>query len=327
MNYIQYFLLLAATPAWSVAMPDLPPSSAASAICIPLLPRSAADQVTLIENAGAYCIERDFRQPVLYGAGHHGPRYDHALVRVGGGEVTIDLKRHTLHTDARSHGLLSSARFNVGAARDEKREFGTSTRNVTVRNGTIDLRGIGTGVRFFRWWNLIMLNEKTPSEATPYEKTRYVLDNLTIKTDNVGIQLEGDGNIVRNCIIESDGDAAIIMAGPNAKILNNTIVLGNPLIPTWTRSSELGSWLGMAIKAPAARKQTRAAIVLQDGSGSVIRGNRIEVNGKSATRHSIYLNNGSRDVLVEGNTFVNGVDPVVQLNGSSVRVARNVSVQ
>lgn len=61
-------------------------------------------------------------------------------------DVTTDLQQHTLHTDAFSHGLLLAAGSNVGVARDLKREVGKSSRNVTVRNGVIDLRGIGTGV-------------------------------------------------------------------------------------------------------------------------------------------------------------------------------------
>lgn len=318
MNHVLCALWLASLPAWCAA--------ADAASCIPLLPRSEANQDAVIDRAGAYCVDRDFRQPALYGAGHSGPRYDHALVAVGGGDVTIDLRRHTLHTDARSHGVLSAARVNMGGARDQKREFGASTRNITVRNGVIDLRGTGTGVRLVRWWDLIALDERMPQEAAPYEKTRYVLENLTIKTDNVGIQLEGDGNIVRNCLIESDGDAAIIMAGPNSQIIGNTIVLGNPSIPTWVKSSEAGDLPGMLYKTPAARKQTRAAIVLQDGSGSVLRGNRIEVKGKSATRHSIFLNNGSKDVLIEGNSFVDGVDATMVLGDSSSRANGNRAV-
>jgi hypothetical protein len=301
------------------------PVAEEAAACKPLLPRSAADQDAVINSAGAYCVASDFRQPTLSGAGHNGPRYGHALIKVGGGDVTIDLQQHTLHTDARSHGLLLAARANVGVARDLKRDFGASSRIVTVRNGVIDLRGIGTGVRFVRWWDLIKLDETVPPEARPYEHTRYVLENLTIKTDNVGIQLEGDGNIVRDCVIESDGDAAIIMAGPNSQIVNNTVILGDPLVPTWTKAAEQSNQLAMLYKTPRARQQTRAAIVLQDGSGSVVRGNRIEVKGKSSTRHSILLNNGSRDVLIEGNTFIDGIDAPLALAGSSSRLKGNLA--
>ena len=318
MNYVLWLLLLLCAPICGAAAPASPISA-----CTMLYPRSAADQDASIDSAGPYCLGSDFNQSALYGAGHSGPRRDHALVSIEGGDVTIDLRQHTLHTDARSHGLRIFAKGNAGVTRDLKREFGTSSRNVTVRNGVIDLRGIGTGVVFIREWNLIMLDEKIPPEAAPYEKTRYVLENLTIKTDNVGIQLEGDGNIVRNCVIESDGDAAIIMAGPNSQVLNNTIVLGEPWIPTWTKSSEAWDPFTMLYKTPAARRQTRAAIVLQDGGGSIVRGNRIEVKGKSATRHSIYLNNGSKDVLIEGNTFVDGVDAPLLGNGSSGRLVGN----
>jgi len=303
--------------AWSGMSHGASPSPA----CTLLSPRSAIYQDALIEAPGAYCLASDLRQQAMSGAGHSGPGYDHALVTLKGGDVVIDLQGHTLRADARSHGVLAQALANLGTAERQHREYGSQTRSVTVRNGVIDLRGIGSGIRFIRWWELIQLEETVPPAAAPYEQTRFVIENLTIKTDNVGIQLEGEGNIVRHCVIESGGNAAIMLAGPHSLIEDNTIILGDRLVPTWLAASADTS--GVLLKAAAERRRTRAAIVLQDGSGSVIRGNRIEVRGKSATRHSIYLNNGSRDVLVEDNNFVDGVDPVVQLNGSNARLARN----
>ncbi|MBV7536061.1 right-handed parallel beta-helix repeat-containing protein [Duganella sp. sic0402] len=308
---------LSALPAAWAAQPAIPQ-------CMPLSPRSAATQDALIEQPGRYCVSKDFSQAMLAGGGHAGPRYGHALIVIEGGDVIIDLQQHTLHTAARSHGILIAARANRGKAERAGVEYGLRTRNVIVRNGVIDLRGSGSGVRFVDAWlteNLLAI-----PQGERYQKTRYVLENLTIKTDNVGIRLEGDGNIVRHCVIESDGDAAIAMAGPNSEIVNNTIVLGDPLVPSWIAASEAGDPVSILMKLPAARKQTRAAIILQQGSGAVIRGNRIDVKGKSATRHSIYVAHNSRGVLIEDNTFVGEIDaPVAGAASSTIMRANHVA--
>jgi hypothetical protein len=127
--------------------------------CLPLAPRSSADQDAMVARPGRYCAVQDFRQLQLSGGGHSGPRYGHALIAVNGGDVTIDLQQHTLHTAARSHGVYLAAAANRGQAERGGVEHGASSRNVTVRNG----------------------------------------------------------------VIESDGDAAVGMAGPNSQILNNTM--------------------------------------------------------------------------------------------------------
>jgi nitrous oxidase accessory protein NosD len=72
------------------------------------------------------------------------------------------------------------------------------------------------------------------------------------------------------------------------------------------------------------QKMTRAAIVLHQASGTVIAGNRIEVEGKSATRHHIYLTDASKDVRIEGNTIVGFDDPVTLLKGSTAGMKDNV---
>jgi hypothetical protein len=313
-------LLLIAMAAYADAGRPLA-TQPAGGVCQPLTPRNSADQVAVVARPGQYCVAQDFRQPLLAGGGHSGPRYGHALIVVEGGDVTIDLQQHTLHTAARSHGVYLAAAANRGQAERAGVGYGTTSHNVTVRNGVIDLRGTGTGVRLIDLWRSEDILSAPPVAA--YRKTRYVLENLTIKTDNVGIRLEGDGNIVRNCVIESDGDAAIVMAGPHSQIINNTIVLGNPLVPTWIKASEAGDALGLLTKTPAARAQTRAAIVLQNGADSVVQGNRIEVKGKSATRHSIYLSHGSKDVLIEKNILIDGVDAAVTVAGSNGRALDN----
>lgn len=293
--------------------------------CKQLFPRSEVYQDAAVMESGSYCLGADFLQKEMSGGGHSGPGSDHGLIRVRGGDVVIDLQKHTVHTDASSSGVTAYVQLNKKWAVDDKRSFGLQTTNITIKNGTIDLRGIGTGVRLINRWDMTFLNRPPPANLTGYEKTRFVLENLTIKTDNVGIQLEGDGNIIRNCTIESGGDAAIMMAGPNGLITNNTIVLTNPLIPTWHASSESGDLGRLLLKLSEARKQTRAAIVLHHASDTVISGNRIEVKGKSETRHSIYINNESKNVAIEKNIFIGGIDPVVLLDGSSMKMGANMN--
>ena len=293
--------------------------------CIQLLPRSEVYQDAWIELPGTYCLGVHFMQKGMSGGGHSGPGYGHALIEINGGGVVIDLQRNTLHTDAWSTGILATSGSNRRKAEDKKRAFGLSTTNITIKNGVIDLRGTGTGILLINRWDMTFLDTPPPAELEGYEKTRFVLENLTIKTDNVGVQLEGDGNIIRNCIIESGGDAAIMMAGPNSRITNNTIVLTNPFIPTWLASSESGDIVRLLLKLPAARNQTRAAIVLHQASGSVISENKIEVREKTKTRHSIYIRNQSKNVIIENNVFVENSNDVVLLDGSTAKLKMNTS--
>lgn len=68
----------------------------------------------------------------------------------------------------------------------------------------------------------------------------------------------------------------------------------------------------------------RAAIALHQATGTLISGNRIEVKGKSATRHNIYVANGSKDVRIEGNTFVGSDNTVTLVDGSTAELKNNV---
>ena len=172
------------------------------------------------------------------------------------------------------------------------------------------------------------INDPVPAELNGYEKSKFVLENLLIKTDNVGVILEGDGNIIRNCIIESGGNAAIMMAGPNGQIINNTIVLTNPFIPASMAGMQTNFTSSRYISEFLERKKVlRAAIALHQATGTVIKGNRIEVKGKSATRHNIYLTHDSKGVRIERNTIVGADDPVTLLEGSTAELKNHVFEQ
>jgi len=204
---------------------------------------------------------------------------------------------------------------------DPNFSFAQRTTRITIKNGVIDLRGVGIGAEFINHGSMLFI--ETPVLGGNYEKTEFILENLRIITDNTGVVLEGDGNIVRNCIIESGGVAAIMMAGPNGQILNNTIILTNPFIPGDMRAkgfSELRNFSELIRE----RKRPKSAIALHQATGTIISGNRIEVKGKSPTRHNIYLTDASENVLVEGNTFVGSDEPVTQVKDSTAILKNNV---
>ena len=276
-----------------------------------------------MREAGRYCIAVDFWQRRFCGAGHCAPAAYRHLLHIGGGDVTIDLRNHTLHSDGHSSGIIAYTQSNKGSVEpdDPNFSFAQRTTRITIKNGVIDLRGVGIGAEFINHGSMLFI--ETPVLGGNYEKTEFILENLRIITDNTGVVLEGDGNIVRNCIIESGGVAAIMMAGPNGQILNNTIILTNPFIPGDMRAkgfSELRNFSELIRE----RKRPKSAIALHQATGTIISGNRIEVKGKSPTRHNIYLTDASENVLVEGNTFVGSNEPVTQVKDSTAILKNNV---
>ncbi|PHV04081.1 hypothetical protein CSQ96_27600 [Janthinobacterium sp. BJB412] len=284
--------------------------------CIGIRPEFGPYQEAEIETSGLYCAEVDFWQRRLSdGAGHHGPAPYRHLLEVAASDVILDLARHTLHSDGDSSGIV---------AWRERKEGRPMPQNITIRNGVIDIRGLGTAVSFIDRWPMNEIDKPAPEDFPGFKKTTIILENLLIKTDNVGIMLEGDGNIIRNCIIESDGDSAIMMAGRNGQIFNNRIILTEPFRPTWLSRE---SYLDQLTKLHEFRKIPRAAIALHRATGTVIRGNRIEVKGKSETRHNIYLTDTSIGVQIEGNTFIGTDAPVTLMNGSTANLKNNTYEQ
>jgi len=294
--------------------------------CVQLRPELGPYQEASILKAGTYCLAVDFWQSRLSdGAGHSGPAPHRHLIGIKGGDVNIDMANHILHSDGHSSGIYTAARSNRGSAEYMKSNYGRETRNITIKNGVIDLRGLGTGVALINHWDMHRIDAEIPENIPDYEKSNFVLENLLIKTDNIGIILEGEGNTIRNCIIESGGSAAITMAGPGGKIINNTIILKNPLRAGSMTGINFGNLESRNIVEFIQEKQApKAAIALHQANGTVISGNRIEVMGSSASRHSIYLTDSSKDVKIEGNTIMGKSDTITLTKGSTTILKNNV---
>jgi len=297
-------------------------SVAAVQPCIVLKPEIGPYQESVIWQSGIYCIGVDFWQESLSnGAGHSGPAEYRQLVAVRASDVAINLVNHILHSDGHSSGI------DIGV--DENKQIKGMPRvtiigsNVIIKNGVIDLRGLGVAVNNHNNWRMLKIDERAPENFNGYKKSRVIIENILIKTDNIGVVLEGDGNIIRNCIIQSGGTAAITMAGPNGQIRNNSIVLTAPFIPGSMQGTHFDQTRQFT-ELFEARREPKAAIALHQATGTIISGNRIEVRGKSPTRHNIYLADASTDVRIEGNTFVGAEDPVTLLKGSTAILKNNV---
>jgi hypothetical protein len=281
--------------------------------CIALRPSSNLHQDAVVSQSGLHCVVTDFWQKRLHGAGHSWPGIFHQIIAVGTSDTIIDLNSHILHSDGHSTG--------IGVSSDEKKW--DKTKTITVRNGVIDLRGMGTGVESHHKWDMFTIDEPPPTKMLAYNEPHLILENLLIRTDNIGIALTGDGNIIRNCVIESGGNGAIMIAGPNGQILNNTIILTAPLIPGNQKGQNFTQFRHY-FELIEERRRSKAAIVLHQATGTLIIGNRIEVKDKSATRHNIYLTDGSKDIRIEGNTFIGSGDTVTLARGSSAVIKNNV---
>ncbi|MBJ7309051.1 right-handed parallel beta-helix repeat-containing protein [Rugamonas sp. CCM 8940] len=292
--------------------------------CIYLNPTDTNQTEATINQVGVHCLQEDFLQRRFFGAGHEFPSPHHVLITILGGDVTVDLMNHTIRSDGHSTGIAAYMQSNMGYAERSNSAFGKETNNITIKNGVIDLRGLGTGIKLFNYWPMYSIDDEIPKNLPSYKKTNFILENLYIKTGNIGVALEGDGNIIRNCIIESGGNAAVILAGPNSKITNNTIILHNPFIPG-SMAETFGVFGSLNLfEVQKRRAEIKSAIILHQATGTIIKGNRIEVEGKSQTRHSIYITNNSKGVLVEGNTFINTGEPTILANGSTVILKNNI---
>lgn len=292
--------------------------------CISLLPDPGPYKEAEIKRSGKYCVNDDFWQERLSDlAGHSGPGSHRHLIDVATSNVEIDILNHTLHSDGHSSGIVLGQDYQNATDTDSATVRNLPmAKNVTIKNGVLDFRGLGNGVVQFNQWRMYSIDESVPKDFQKYEITNVTLENLLIKTDNVGIILEGEGNTIRNCIIESGGIAAITMAGPNSKIINNRIVLTDPFIPGEMRGTKLRQFRDFSALLES-RREAKAAIALHQATGSIISGNQIEVKGKSLSRHSIYLADASADVRIEENTFVGAENPVTLAGNSTAIIINN----
>lgn len=243
------------------------------------------------------------------------------LISIYCGSVEIDLRGHMVGSDFQMTGASLLVALNVRFAKNIPENFTSASldnRFVTLKNGTIDMaRGemTNSAVAFYNRWDDD--NRRTVArpvdghravlEKIDYERNEYCFEKLKLLANDTAIIVEGSHTVIRDCIIESADAASIFIAGNNVTIENCEIRLRRF---RFERTN-----------------QPRAAIVLRDGSNGVIRNNRIRIDDDERTRdqtHGILVGDGARDVLVEGNTFINaGDEPVKLMDGAQALVRDN----
>lgn len=240
------------------------------------------------------------------------------MVLIHCGSVELDLGGHVLGAEAVVSGVALISSMNRYFAESHPERFGKASldnRFVLLRHGTIDMaRGelTGIGINFAsRWYEQNLLTEGRPTvrgsaAAIDYERSEYRFENLRVLANDVAMVAEGTHTVIRNCVIESSDKAAIFIAGDHVTIEDCEIRLRKP----WREN----------------RHEPRAAIVLRDGAGAIIRNNRIRIDedDSGSEPHCILVRDGARDVLVEGNTFINVKgDPVTLTEGAQATVREN----
>jgi Right handed beta helix region len=269
----------------------------------------------VITRSGSYCLSNDLHvrgEHVWWnweGKSHFSDG-NYVLV-VAADEVTVDLQGKTISSDAADvlAGVLGSSdqqpgRENPATLRFARIRWDAAPKKITLKNGTIDvrkpsrnyLRGIGvlfaTGAEWFAhefsssnvnidikrflffeedFFLPSDLKERyrsnqrrgrfsyLPADRKSYPNRQITLENLTIRSPDYGVVVMGAGTVIRDCTIETDSSVGIWSFGAGAVIENNKI--------TVRRDERL------------AREflPTDAAIVLQDGHDSVVRGNVVNV--------------------------------------------------
>jgi hypothetical protein len=297
----------------------------------PRYPNHPEDKEFLIRRPGKYVLTEDIIQRQLWGAGHTGP-YG-TMLSIYCGSVELDLQGHVFGADFGMGGISVSATRNRDFAKSFPERYGPASldsRFVTLRNGTVDLahgKDTGRGIEFSSNWDdpakqaasrpirrikeMGVVRDIELRDIT-YERNDYLFENLKVLTNALALAVEGSHTVIRNCVIESAGNACIFIAGPNVLIENCEIRLRK----FDRRVGEMYS----------SSRQPRAAIVLRDGTNAVIRNNRIRVDygENDPETHCILVRDGATDVLIEGNTFINVKgEPVTLTEGAQASVRDN----
>lgn len=271
-----------------------------------------------IVKPGKYFFERDYVQRASYmdSKGNRHKPQGGMMFGMFCGNVEVDFRGHTLGADAKMGGIHLNPSRNLRRGKRNPENFASlDNRNVVLRNGIIDLASgddTGSGIIFANVWH--GNNRRTSGRpddgggrplTVVYEKNYYRLESMKVLSNKVAITMEGSYTVIRDCIIESADLAAVFLAGHHVLVDNCEIRLRSP--------ADFSTY-------------PRAAIVLRDGSSSIIRNNRIRVDygsGSAENTYCILVKDGATDVVIENNTFINIKGEPVMLTEGATAVIRN----
>jgi len=224
------------------------------------------------------------------------------LVELDGSDIVLDLNHHVLRLNRASTAINSRV---WGKLQEPRR------RNLTFRNGTIDVGGNGIVLQGWQYGGQRHNYRPGPDQIDTavnwygpnfreFGDTNILLENLTIKSGGLAAYLVGRNNIIRHCHIEVEGHEAIALFGANNQLIDNDIVIkrsrprpSEPYQPP--ARLNIGSYYS-----------EYAAIWIRDAPGLIIRGNKITIEGLLNVKEAILLIN-SPNVVIENNE-VSGAD-------------------
>jgi hypothetical protein len=292
----------------------LPMASAMAQSCRPVdIVHARGGVLGSIRSPGDYCLQTDLTQPQQFDI--HAMSFKTTAgasllsIRCTGDAACREVSyRDVADVDLSGHTLDSGSSDMVGIAGSAWRG-GVAIRNGTIRvpgsrdtNFGIDLqsdlaplvRPDGTRCSILEQTCSTSPNGAGKSAAPAYQTTRYLIDKVEVHAGVQGIRLIGNGNTVRNSVIEVDGWNGLALFGKQSVVENNTII----------------------IHAKGDALPSAAAIQLRDAHGSVLRNNRFVFKGWFRKPPPAIRLIDSTDVQLEGNTF-EGFDERVEQVGTS----------
>jgi hypothetical protein len=247
---------------------------------------------------GDYCIEQNLYQAWPLFRLPHQPVPLDPLISVNSSNVTVDLMGRNL-----------SAKTPIGKGVWVNTISATPKHSIKIWNGSISTSRELTIFMVHGWNGKNNRFGDTYSIASSYgdlgqyHPTEFVLENLTLEAENHVIIMQGKKNVIRNCKIIG-GNGTVNLYGPNLVFENNEIILH-------AKDPKNGG------------DEPPVALYLEDAADSVVRNNRILINGQASKADAIVLKN-SPNVLIEGNTIKGAKDVYKRLDErSSVKATAN----
>ena len=272
-----------------------------------------------VSRSGDYCVAQDLHQSLPWIRLPHQqvPRDPLVAVRYSS-NVTVDLMGRHLSAKIPYGGGIwhtSGGGWTDGKVHPEYPPYHT----IKISNGRISTSKQATVFMVHAWNGKNRRFYSAPlgddvvaaagsladshGDLTQYRETEYVLENLTLESDNIVIIMQGKKNIIRHCKIIG-GNGTVNLYGPNMTFEDNEIILN--------------------AKDPQKEGDEPAvALYLEDAAESVIRNNSFTIKGRAAKTDAIVLKN-SANVVIEANT-INGTAEVYRLldDASSVKATAN----
>jgi hypothetical protein len=298
----------------------------------------------LVNKPGNYCLVRDLKidgsyNPLVWeGVKYHSD--DLVALVIAANDVAVNLGGKTIRSDAQEvlAGVQSalvntgeSTQLGDGPAGYRKISWDAAYRNITIRNGTININRGSLGLMFpgsgnyygklidgfpVLFWPANTRARECddfsidilPPAASEYPIRHISLDTLKIHSPNCGVVVQGASTVLRNSVIETESLVGIWSFGPNAVIENNTIIVH-----------------ATASDSTYPASPHHAAIRLHQADGTIVRNNRIVMRTGLFSRDkgaaAIDLLD-SKNVVIENNT-IEGFSELLRKDSASSSAQKN----